>query len=124
MVNSDGVVFGTYLVVEKQNNVTVANFIQANRKSKQIPSDLGFKFNILLFNRLNPEEKEIDLFSAILGDMVGYVERIGKLGYSGIILKRNTFTKKMRIGKVLSSILDKYQFSGKLKSKVLKELLI
>ena len=80
--NCDAVIFSSTLEPETDKMHTKMRFIRAkNDQTKR--SDLGHKYNVLLLRG----EDTAEMFSAIIGDPKGYIERIGRLGYGGIMLK-------------------------------------
>lgn len=119
IVNCDAIVFGSY---EQDSNVhTVMTFMQT--KNNVQPTSLGHRFNILLFDKLAPKEHEVETFTAILGDPKGYVERLGKSGFHGIVVKQKA-CKKKEILNVFKSVLSNYGFEEKLIKKVLKATVV
>lgn len=120
IANCDAIVFGSY---QNEANVhTIMSFIQSKKGGKIEPTETGHKFNILLFNIPSPKEKDIEMFPAILGDPKGYVERMGKFGYHGVVCKQNAWNGlgSKEIKMIISSVLFKYGFEPKLIKKVLK----
>jgi len=121
MKNCDAIVFGSY---EKESNThTIMTFMQSKHGHKAIPHECGHRFNIVLFDKLSPEEKDVDLFTAILGDPKAYVERMGKAGYHGIVVKQNT-CKVKEIKALFAKILFNYGFEEKLIKKVIKATVV
>lgn len=120
IANCDAIVFGSY---RKEEDVhTIMSFIQSKKGKKVVPFEMGHKYNILLFNRGAPKEADIELFNAILGDPKGYVERMGKHGYHGVVVKQKAWggIGKKEISGVIHAVLYKYGFEEKLIKKVLK----
>jgi hypothetical protein len=72
---------------------------------------------------LSPKEEEVELFSAILGDPKGYVERMGKAGYHGLVVKQKA-CKVKEIKAVFAKILYNYGFEEKLIKKVIKATVV
>jgi len=66
--------------------VTVMQFFKSKKEETVTPTETGFKYNILLFR--TPED--VDTFSAIIGDPFAYVNRVGKLGYHGLMYKKSS----------------------------------
>lgn len=65
---------------------TIMSFFRAkNDNDDLIPTEMGFKYNIMLFQRA----PDADMFTAIIGDPKGYAERLGMLGYHGMMFKKN-----------------------------------
>lgn len=117
--NCDAIVFGSYMKEQEQH--TIMTFFKTDNKIQ--PTELGHKYNVLMFRKPSPEEHEVDLFTAILGDPRGYVERIGKAGYHGIVVKQKA-CKKKEIKAVFSKILYSWGFDAKLIKKVLKTTVV
>lgn len=120
IANCDAIVFGSY---RKEEDVhTVMNFITSKKGKHVVPFEMGHKYNILLFNRGAPKEDDIELFNAILGDPRGYVERMGRHGYHGVVVKQKAWVGKgaKEIKAVFHDMLYKYGFEEKLIKKVLK----
>jgi hypothetical protein len=90
-----------------------------DKKKKDRKTDLGYKYNILLFKEQEERDKA-ELFSAIIGDEMGYVERMGKSGYSGLMFRVNSH-KIDDIKTALFELLEMFGFSDKLVRKYLKE---
>lgn len=102
------------------------SFLQS-KKSKNIkPYEMGHKYSILLFDRGSPEEKDIELFDAIIGDPKGYVERMGSCGYHGIVVKNKAWRGigAKEIKAVIHAVLYKHGFEEKLIKKVLKATVV
>jgi len=120
VANCDAIVFGSY---RKEENIhTVMSFIQSKKGKKVVPFEMGHKYNILLFNRGAPKETDIELFDAILGDPKGYVERMGKYGYHGVVVKHKAWggIGAKEIKEIIHAVLYRYGFEEKLIRKVLK----
>lgn len=119
IANCDAIVFGSY---QHQSDMhTLMTFFRT--KNKIEPTECGHKFNILLFDRLSPVEKDIEMFTAILGDPKGYVERMGKFGYHGLVVKQKA-CKKKEIIEVFKKVLFQYGFEEKLIRKILKTTVV
>jgi len=71
------------------------------------PTELGFKYNIITFR--TPMDEDLGNFSAILGDPRGYVERVGRNGYHGIMIKDKIKTKK-ELRALLTTLLLNFGF--------------
>jgi len=124
IANCDAIVFGSYRHEEDVH--TVMSFIQSKKGKHVVPFETGHKFNIVLFDRACPEEKDVELFSAILGDPKGYVERMGKHGFHGIVCKHKAWVGigKKEISAVISGVLNTHGFEEKLIKKVLKATVV
>jgi hypothetical protein len=120
IANCDAIIFGSY---RKEEDVhTVMNFVTSKKGKHVVPFEMGHKYNILLFNRGAPKEEDIELFNAILGDPRGYVERMGRHGWHGLVVKQKAWVGKgaKEIKAVFADMLYKYGFEEKLIKKVLK----
>lgn len=121
IVNCDVIVFGSY---QQESNVhTVMTFLQSKRGQKIEPTECGHKFNIVLFDKISPKEADVDLFTAILGDPRGYVERMGKAGYHGLVVKQKA-CKTKELKDMFTKILFQYGFEDKLIKKVIKATVV
>jgi hypothetical protein len=72
-----------------------------------------------MFDKIAPSPEEVDTFTAILGDPKSYVERMGRHGYHGLVVKQRA-CKKKEIIDLFRTILLKYSLDEKLIKKVLK----
>ncbi len=70
--------------------VTVMQFFKSKKEETVKPTDMGFKYNIMMFKKLD----EVETFTAIIGDPFGYVNRIGKIGYHGMMYKKSAMHTK------------------------------
>ena len=87
--NYDAVIWSS---CKNENEVeTKMTFFKMPCKAK--PTELGYKYNILVFR--TPEDTNIGMFTAILGDPKGYIENVGRLGYHGIMFKDKIRSKKL-----------------------------
>jgi hypothetical protein len=89
--DSDAIIWSSYKNHDNSEVTTRMTFFKMPCKVK--PTDLGYKFNILLFH--TPDDSDISMFSAILGDPKGYIENISKLGYHGMMFKDKMRSKKV-----------------------------
>lgn len=121
IANCDAIIFGSYQ--EEANTHTVMNFIQSKQGRKIEPTELGHKFNIVLFDKICPTEKDVECFSAILGDPKGYVERVGNSGYHGLVVKQNA-CKSKELKQLFFKALYTWGFEEKLIKKVLKTTVV
>ena len=119
--NCDAVVFASFQKPEEEVE-TVMNFFKTENDVE--PTELGHKYNILMFRKHNPAEEEIELFTAILGDPRGYVERIGKMGYHGILVKRGAVQDRAELMGMFRKILKTWGFKDKLINKALAETVV
>jgi hypothetical protein len=97
--------------------------MQSKHGHKAVPTELGHKYNIVLFDKLSPKEEDVDIFTAILGDPKGYVERMGKSGYHGLVVKQKV-CKIKEIKDVFTKVLYGYGFEEKLIKKVIKATVV
>lgn len=117
--NCDAVMWGTWKEDANSESKTVMTFFKHIKKSSSVkPTEMGYKYNVLIFREIN--ENDIELFSAILGDPAGYVERIGKLGYHGILYK-NSLKPTKAIKNVFKTLLTGYGFKKACVDRVIKE---
>lgn len=106
------------LWVSKQTDeevITVMQFFKSKEKETVVPSDMGFKYNIMMFR--TPDE--VETLTAIIGDPFGYVQRIGKLGYHGLMYKKNSKNTK-EFKDHISLIMDKWGFHPKEAKRLMK----
>lgn len=89
ILNCDAVVWASDKR-DDQKIDTMMNFFRTKNKIK--PTDTGYKYNILQFRRGDTES--IEFFSAIIGDQKAYVERMGKLGFNGMMFKQKSCAKR------------------------------
>lgn len=124
IANCDAIVFGSYR--KEENTHTLMSFIQSKKGKKVVPFEMGHKYNILLFNRGAPKEEDIELFDAILGDPKGYVERMGRFGYHGVVVKQKAWggVGAKEIKAIIHNVLYRYGFEEKLIKKVLKATVV
>jgi len=103
--NCDALIFAT---VEGEEDIfTTMHFFKSPDEEKQIkPTDIGHKYNVMLW-RLHDE---LDMFTAIIGDPRGYVENLGKMGYHGILYKKNCWSSP-EFRDMVKRILRKWGFS-------------
>jgi hypothetical protein len=97
-----------------------SKYIRANSDAKRAKKrNMGPKYNIVLFKEGKSIAEEADVFSAIIGDPMGYVENIGKMGYSGLMFREKSH--KIAIAKkTIVDFLDLFGFNDKEIKKVLK----
>jgi hypothetical protein len=72
------------------------------------PTEMGFKYNILMFRK--PDDPDAQMFKAILGDPKGYVERVGRLGYHGMMFKEK-IKLKMEFKELVKRMLINWGFT-------------
>jgi hypothetical protein len=97
-----------------------SKYIRAHSNAKRAKKkQLGPKYNIVLFKEDTHTAEKADIFSAIIGDAMGYVENIGKMGYSGLMFREKSH--KIAIAKnTIINLLAAFGFSGKEIKEVLK----
>jgi hypothetical protein len=102
--NCDAVIW-----ISKENEemvFTIMSFFRS-KLTEVMPTHMGYKYNIMTFR--TPED--VDTFTAIIGDPKGYVERLGKIGYHGIMFKKNAAVPSPEFKSMLLQIMDKWGFS-------------
>lgn len=99
---------------------TSMTFFRSAKDCSVLPTETGFKYNILVFR--NAEDAEEGSFEAIIGDVQGYAERLGKLGYHGIMFKKNVKPRR-ELKHLFETILGTFGFTKKQIKKVLKTTL-
>jgi hypothetical protein len=107
--------------MENESMKTIMTFMKTANKVK--PTEIGHKYNIVLWRFMRPKEEEVELFTAILGDPQGYVQRIGSMGYSGFVVKKKA-CKNDDVRKVFNEILNNWGFEEKLIQKVIKKTVV
>ena len=122
IANCDAIVFASYQKPEEEEIHTIMTFFKTENDVQ--PTELGHKFNILMFKKHNPAEEEIDMFTAIIGDPEGYVKRIGRVGYHGILVKRGAIPNKAELVEVFRKVLKTWGFKDKLINKTLAETVV
>lgn len=96
---------------------TLMTFFRTENKVK--PTELGYKYNIVMFRE--GDTTSLEAFSAIIGDPKGFVERNGKAGYNGLMLKQKSCTKK-QMNKTFMKSLQHWGFTEKETRWALKQL--
>ncbi len=98
-------------VHDTQENMinTVIKFLNMEKKKPVKKTELGYNYSITLHRK---HKDEIEIFNAIIGDPVGYIQRLGGIGYSGLMLKDKTITKKQH-DNLLRTVLAEYGFEKK-----------
>ena len=87
---------------DSENVVMNTELYKLKGADKVQETDIGYKYCILLFR-----ESEVEYTKAYLGDMRGYIDRMGKIGYGGLIVKEGSVpvkTIKNMVKKVLDNI--------------------
>lgn len=91
VANCDGAFW--YLTTEttanSENTVLNTDFYKFKNGTKAVATEIGYKYNILLF-----KENEVEYTKAVLGDPHGYISRLGKMGYNGLLVKVDSVPKK------------------------------
>lgn len=114
--NCDAVVWAS-VVDEEGSQETLMNFFRVKNNVK--PTDLGYKYSIMTFKQGVVES--IDIFSAIIGDPQHYAERMGGLGYNGIMFKQKS-CKKTEMRDIFAQSLKNWGFEEKQTKVLLKQL--
>lgn len=122
IANCDAVVFVSYRKPEDEDLHTLMTFFKTENDVQ--PTEMGHKFNILMFRKDSPEEEDIELFTAIIGDPAGYVERIGKAGYHGIMVKKGAIPNPTELVAIFYKVLKGWGFKNDLISKVIQETVL
>lgn len=98
----------------------VSKFYRNNSKiERDKKTDLGYKYNILIFREEVPRETA-EFFPAIIGDTIGYIERLSNNGYSGLMFKKKS-VKIDTVKKTIVEFLTAFGFTDKEVRKFLKE---
>lgn len=87
---------------DSENVVMNAELYKLKGGDKIQETEIGYKYCILLFR-----DSEVEYTKAYLGDMRGYIDRMGKIGYGGLIVKEGSVplkTIKNMVKKVLANI--------------------
>ena len=118
--NCDAVMWGCWKETANSEAKTVMTFFKSIKKTKNnvTPTEMGYKYNVLIFRKI--QEDDIELFTGILGDPAGYVERLGKAGYHGIMYKTGLKPTKA-IKNVFKTLLTGYGFKKACVDRVIKE---
>lgn len=98
---------------------TLMTFLKGDFRSKAVKTELGYKYNVAMFRR-QPDPDEVDMFTAIIGDPHGYVERVGKLGYHGIMFKEKAGGKK-QMKHLFETLLRKFGYDDKTIRKMIRQ---
>ena len=102
--NCDAILWASY---QKEEEIhTKMTFFSLPSKSK--PTEMGFKYNILMFR--TPFDEDLGMFRAIIGDPKGYVEHVGRLGYHGMMFKEK-IKLKMEFKELLTRMLSNWGFT-------------
>lgn len=87
---------------ESENIVMNTELYKLKNGDKVEETEIGYKYCILLFRN-----SEVEYTKAYLGDIRGYIDRMGKIGYGGLVVKEGSVpnkTVKSMIRKVLDNI--------------------
>jgi len=115
--NCDALIWGTFPGQENDGSLKTGMTFLKHPVEGVKPTAVGFKYNILQFRCI----LEVEEFSAIIGDPAGYVERIGGLGYHGIMYKAGLKPRKGIKG-IFTSVLEAYGFTAAQIKKLVKEI--
>lgn len=102
--NCDAIVWASYQQEEEVH--TRMTFFSLPSKTK--PTEMGFRYNILMFR--TPFDEDLGMFKAILGDPKGYVERVGRLGYHGMMFKEK-IKLKVEFKELITRMLTNWGFT-------------
>lgn len=103
--NCDALIFAT---VEGDEDIfTTMHFFKSPEGKDSIePTSMGYKYNVMIWR----QHEELDMFTAIIGDPKGYAENIGKMGFHGILYKKNCWSSQ-EFKDMVKRILHKWGFS-------------
>lgn len=97
-----------------------SKYIRSHSNAKRAKSkELGPKYNIILFKEDMHTPDKADIFAAIIGDAMGYVENIGKMGYSGLMFREKSL-KLSGAKKAITDLMSMFGFTANDIKKVLK----
>jgi hypothetical protein len=116
--NCDGAFW--YITTEtndnSENTILNTDFYKFKNGTKAVATEIGFKYNILLF-----KENEVEYTRAVLGDPRGYICRLGKMGYNGLLVKVDSVPKKTLKGMV-QKIMGNFSFPNSKIKNILKQV--
>ena len=99
-----------YLTTEQTNNsesiICNAEYYKLKGADALEQTDIGYKYNILLFRN-----NEVEYTKAWLGDPKGYIDRLSKIGYGGLLVKVDSVPVKT-LKNMMKSVLSKVQMSN------------
>lgn len=114
ILNCDAVVWMSY---QKEDEIhTKMTFFCMPNKVKP-KNEMGFLYKIIMFQ--SPEDANIGMFEAILGDPKGYIERLGRLGYHGLMFKDKVKGKKV-LNEMITKMLTNWGFTEPQAKKAMK----
>lgn len=113
----DAVIWASEFNAEDATIQTLMNFFRTKNRVK--PTDTGYKYSILQFKA--GEENSIEVFHAIIGSPKCYAERLGGMGYNGVMLKQKS-CKKTEAKDLFSKSLLNWGFDEKTSKSILKQL--
>lgn len=93
----------TEVTKDSENIVMNAELYKLRGGDKIKETEIGYKYCILLFRN-----SEVEYTKAYLGDMRGYINRMGKIGYGGLIVKDGSVPQKT-IKNMIRKVLDNIQ---------------
>lgn len=106
--NCDAAIWANMVDERSMEVFTEMKFFKSS--TKILPTDLGYKYHIMLFREGDPES--IEIFCAIIGDQKAYIERLGRGGYNGMLIKEKSVSKR-QVKKVFSNSLKGWGFDEK-----------
>ena len=103
--NCDALIFAS--VEGEEDIVTTMHFFKSPDGNNQVESTpTGYRYNVMMWRT----DDDLDMFTAIIGDPRGYVENLGKMGYHGILYKKNCWSSP-EFKAMVKRILHKWGFS-------------
>ena len=113
----DAVVWASEFNTEDNTIQTMMNFYRTKNKVK--PTDTGYKYSVLQFR--TGDSESIEVFHAIIGSPKCYAERLGSMGYNGVMLKQKS-CKKSEAKDLFTKSLLNWGFDEKESKGILKQL--
>lgn len=110
--NCDSVIWATLETAEDIR--TTMHFFKAQKDTVE-PTSVGYKYNIMLWRT----HDDAETFTAVLGDPRGYVERLGRLGYHGMLYKKSSKSSK-EFKDMIKQVLANWGFEQKVAKKLFK----
>lgn len=113
----DAMIWASSPNLEQGTIETQMNFYKVKNKVK--PHDTGYKYSVLQFR--TGETESIEFFAAIIGSPKCYAERLGSMGYNGVMLKQKS-CKKNDAKELFTKTLSNWGFDEKESKGILKQL--
>lgn len=102
----DGVL---WYIDEKENNVDIDATVYRYQDKYIEPSELGYKYHVLMFKNKQPESTEV--LNAYIGDVGHFVNIRASLGFNGLMVKHKSVPKKT-VKEMFTKILMSSEFPG------------